>query len=370
MTELKNPLPAQPAPLSTRWPLQLSNEVRRSRVPGPESNSAPAGLLDSFGRRHNNLRISVTDRCNLRCVYCMPEDVVFRDRSELLSFEEITRFVQIAAPLGIDKIRLTGGEPLMRKDLHKLVRLLVAVPGIRDVGLTTNGLLLADHAAALFDAGLQRLNVSLDTLDPLRFRQLTRREGLEQVLAGLAAAKRAGFAPIKVNAVAIRGFAEHDVVPLARYCRDQGFELRFIEYMPIGAEAWEREKVFFAQEILDLIHQEVGELVPVQSDPSAPAAEYRYQDGGGTVGMIASVSRPFCQHCNRLRLTADGKLRNCLFALEETDIRSLLRSPSASDPAAAIAERIRQTVWTKWEGHEINTARFIKPDRTMHAIGG
>jgi cyclic pyranopterin phosphate synthase len=330
------------------------------RVPG-------SALVDSFGRRHNNLRVSVTDRCNLRCTYCMPEDVVFRDRSELLSFEEITEFVRVAATLGVDKVRLTGGEPLMRKDLHKLARMLVAVPGIRDVGLTTNGLLLADHAAELFDAGLRRLNVSLDTLDPGRFRELTRRDGLDKVLAGLEAAQRAGFAPIKINAVSIRGFAEYDVVPLARYCRAHGFELRFIEYMPIGADSWEREKVFFAREILDLITREVGELVPANSDPAAPAVDYDYRDGRGRVGLIASVSRPFCHHCNRLRLTADGKLRNCLFALDEADVKTLLRSGSPDD---RLAEVIRQTVWAKWEGHEINTAKFVKPDRTMHAIGG
>jgi cyclic pyranopterin phosphate synthase len=297
----------------------------------------------------------------------MPEDVVFRDRSELLTFEEITQFVRVAATLGIDKVRLTGGEPLMRKDLHKLARMLVAVDGIRDVGLTTNGLLLADHAAELFDAGLRRLNVSLDTLDAGRFRQLTRRDGLEKVLAGLEAAKRAGFDPIKVNAVSIRGFAEYDVVPLARYCREHGFELRFIEYMPIGADSWERDKVFFAREILDLITREVGELVPANSDPAAPAVDYDYRDGRGRVGLIASVSRPFCHHCNRLRLTADGKLRNCLFALDEADVKTPLRSGSPDD---ALAELIRRTVWAKWEGHEINTAKFVKPDRTMHAIGG
>jgi cyclic pyranopterin phosphate synthase len=324
-------------------------------------------LVDSFGRRHNNLRISVTDRCNLRCTYCMPEDVVFRDRSELLTFEEMTRFVVAAAGLGVNKLRLTGGEPLMRKDLHKLVRMLAAVPGIADIGLTTNGILLADQAAALFDAGLRRLNVSLDTLDPGRFRQLTRRDGVEKVVAGLDAAKRAGFGPIKVNAVAIRGFAEHDVVPLARYCRERGFEMRFIEYMPIGAEAWERDKVFFAHEILELVNREVGELVPAASDPTAPAADFRYADGTGRVGIIASVSRPFCHHCNRLRLTADGKLRNCLFALDETDVKAPLR---AGAPPEALGELIRKSVWAKWEGHEINTAKFVKPDRTMHAIGG
>jgi cyclic pyranopterin phosphate synthase len=297
----------------------------------------------------------------------MPEDVVFRDRSELLTFEEIARFVRVAAGLGVDKVRLTGGEPLVRKDLHKLVAMLVGIPGIRDVGLTTNGLLLAAHAAPLFAAGLRRLNVSLDTLDPGRFRDLTRRDGLDRVLAGLAAAKRAGFDPIKVNAVAIRGFAEHDVVPLARYCRANGFGLRFIEYMPIGAEAWERDKVYFAHEILDLVDRAVGELVPADSDPTAPAADYEYRDGGGRVGVIASVSRPFCRSCNRLRLTADGKVRNCLFALDEADAKPLLRGGGAD---AAVADLIRRAVWDKWEGHEINTARFVKPDRTMHAIGG
>jgi cyclic pyranopterin phosphate synthase len=298
----------------------------------------------------------------------MPEDVVFRDRSELLTFEEIARFVRVAATLGVDKIRLTGGEPLMRKDVHKLARLMVAIPGINDVGLTTNGILLAEHAQALFDAGLKRLNVSLDTLDAGRFRQLARRDGLDKVLAGLAAARRAGFVPIKVNAVAIRGFAEHDVAPLARYCRENDFELRFIEYMPIGAEAWERDKVFFAHEILDIINSAVAPIEPANSDPTAPAVDYRYRDGGGIVGVIASVSRPFCNHCNRLRLTADGKLRNCLFALDETDVKGLLRGPSLDENA--VAEAIRRSVWAKWEGHEINTAKFVKPTRTMHAIGG
>jgi cyclic pyranopterin phosphate synthase len=314
----------------------------------------------------------------------MPEEVTFLDRSQLLTFEEITAFVRVAASLGVDKVRLTGGEPLVRKELHKLVRMLVAVPGIKDVGLTTNGVLLAEQAGALFAAGLRRLNVSLDTLDPARFRELTRRDGVEKVLAGLDAAKRTGFAPIKVNAVAIRGFAEHDVVPLARYCRDNGFELRFIEYMPIGADAWEREKVFFAHEILDLIAREVGELAPANHDPSAPALDYTYADGGGTVGVIASVSRPFCRNCNRIRLTADGKLRNCLFALDETDVKGLLRSssinrrgsqeePVGGSPSVdegGLADALRRSIWAKGEGHEINAATFVKPDRTMHAIGG
>jgi cyclic pyranopterin phosphate synthase len=326
-------------------------------------------LVDTFGRTHNNLRISVTDRCNLRCTYCMPEEVTFLDRVELLTFEEIAAFVRIAAPLGIDKVRLTGGEPLMRKDLPTLVALLAAIPGIKDIGLTTNGLLLADQARPLFDAGLRRLNVSLDTLDPGRFRELTRRDGLEKVLAGLAAATAVGFHPIKVNAVSIRGVTDRDAVSLARYCREHGFELRFIEYMPIGAEAWERGKVYFAHELLELLEREVAPLGPAPDyDPRAPAMDFDYADGGGRVGIIASISRPFCSSCNRLRLTADGKLRHCLFALEETDVKGLLRADPV-DPAA-VATAVRACVAAKWAGHEINLASFVKPQRTMHAIGG
>lgn len=325
-------------------------------------------LIDTFGRKHSNLRISVTDRCNLRCIYCMPEDVTFMDRHELLSFEEIAEFVRAAVPLGIDKIRLTGGEPLMRRELPRLVRLLAEIPGIRDVGLTTNGLLLPGQARELFEAGLRRINVSLDTLDPDRFRQMARRDGLDQVLAGIQAAREVGFAPIKINAVTIRGLSDQDVVPLAQFARKNSLEMRFIEYMPIGAEQWERDKVYFAHEILDRLESEVAPLVPATDyDPSAPAMEFRYADGKGEVGIIASVSRPFCHSCNRVRLTADGKLRNCLFALDEVDVKGLLRNNAS---AAALQEVIRRNVLAKWEGHEINSARFVKPLRTMHAIGG
>jgi len=298
----------------------------------------------------------------------MPEEVTFMERAELLSFEEITRFVHVAVPLGIDKIRLTGGEPLMRRDIPRLAQMLCAIPGIRDVGLTTNGILLADHAQALYDAGLRRINVSLDTLDPARFRQLARRDGLEKVIEGILAAKGAGFHPIKVNAVSIRGITDAEVVPLARFARTHGLEMRFIEYMPIGADRWERDKVYFAHEILEQLEQHVAPLVPVDDyDPRAPAMEFRYTDGGGRVGIIASISRPFCMSCNRVRLTADGKLRNCLFALDEVDVKKLLRTNA---PESEIADVIRKNVATKWEGHEINTSRFIKPLRTMHAIGG
>jgi cyclic pyranopterin phosphate synthase len=325
-------------------------------------------LIDTFGRVHNNLRISVTDRCNLRCTYCMPEEVVFMDKYELLTFEEISSFVRAAVPLGIDKIRLTGGEPLMRRDMPQLVRLLAGIPGITDIGLTTNGILLADQAQALFDAGLRRINVSLDTLSPERFRQLSRRDGLEKVIAGILAAKKAGFRPVKINAVSIRGITEYEVVPLAKFAREHGLEMRFIEYMPIGADHWERGKVYFAHEIMEQLEREVCPLVPADDyDPRAPAMDFVYTDGGGRIGIIASISRPFCLSCNRIRLTSDGKLRNCLFALNEVDVKGLLRS-GASDET--IQEVIRKNVHDKWEGHEINTSRFIKPPRTMHAIGG
>jgi GTP 3',8-cyclase len=326
-------------------------------------------LIDSFGRVHNKLRISVTDRCNIRCVYCMPEHPKFLPRQQILRFEEIERFVRIAVTLGIDKIRLTGGEPLVRRNLPILIEMLASIPGIKDVGLTTNGILLAPVARALWNAGLRGINISLDTMNPVRFEQLTRRPGLEQVVKGILAAKSAGFDPVKVNAVAIKGSTEHDVVPLALFARQHGLVMRFIEYMPLDAgHLWEREKVLFAAEILDRIEREVGPLAPVSDqDPRSPAMDYDYLDGGGRVGLIASVSRPFCMSCNRIRLTSDGKLRNCLFALEETDIRALLRGGSSD---AEIARAIIETVASKWEGHEINTARFIQPQRLMHSIGG
>lgn len=326
-------------------------------------------LVDRFGRVHNNLRVSVTDRCNIRCVYCMPETVTFLPRSRLLTFEQIARVVRVAAGLGIDKVRLTGGEPLVRRELPRLVEQIVGLPGIKDVGLTTNGILLAPLAGELYRAGLRRINVSLDTLDPSRFEALTRRPGVEKVVEGILAAKAAGFDPVKINAVAVRGMTEDDVVPMARFAREHDLELRFIEYMPLDAgNRWERDKVLPAAEVLETLRREVGPLGPARGqDPKAPAVDFEYLDGRGRVGLIASVSRPFCSSCNRLRLTAEGKFRNCLFALEETDLRALL---SADADDAAIARAIRNSVADKWEGHEINTARFIRPERLMHSIGG
>ena len=327
-------------------------------------------LLDSFGRVHTNLRISVTDRCNIRCFYRMPADnVQFMNRRELLTFEEIERFVRISVPLGLRKIRLTGGEPLVRRDLHRLVEKLAAIPEIEDIGLTTNGILLAEQAQELFDAGLRRINVSLDALDPVKFEKITRRTGYEKVIEGIQSAQRVGFDPVKVNAVAVRGLTEDEVAPFGRFARETGVEIRFIEFMPLDADNnWGRDKVLFKHEILEILTREIMPLVPMsEQDPHAPASEFQFVDGVGRIGIIASVSEPFCMSCDRFRITADGKLRNCLFSLEETDVKAMLRDNAAD---AEIARAIRESIAVKKEGHEINTARFVQPDRPMHSIGG
>ena len=327
-------------------------------------------LVDSWGRVHDNLRISVTDRCNIRCFYCMPEtDVHFVRRSEILDFEEIERFVHIAVTLGIRKLRVTGGEPLVRRDLAVLIRRLSTIPGIEDLALTTNGVLLPQLAAPLYEAGLRRINVHLDTIDRARFLEITRRDEIHKVLAGLEACKQLGYSKIKLNAVAVKHLVEPDIVPLARYARENGFEVRYIEFMPLDAQnLWDRSKVLLADEIIATLGREIAPLVPVPDpDPRAPATEYQFSDGIGRVGFIASVSRPFCLNCNRLRLTADGKLRYCLFAVEEDDVKTLLRS-GASDEA--IVALIRRNVAGKWEGHEINSTRFVAPPRPMYSIGG
>lgn len=331
--------------------------------------SAP-GLVDSFGRVHDNLRLSVTDRCNIRCFYCMPaERPDYVPRQELLTFEELERFVRVAAGLGITKLRLTGGEPLVRRDLPRLVARLAAVPGILDLALTTNGILLADQAEALLQAGLKRINIHLDTLDADRFKQITRREGLDKVLAGIQRCRELGYAPIKINAVAVQGQTEPDLVPLVRFGREQGIEVRFIEFMPLDTDGrWKLSQVLTAEQILAILGREIAPLLPAPNqDPRAPASEFVFADGIGRIGIIASVSRPFCGTCNRIRLTADGKLRNCLFALDELDVRDALRN-GGSD--ADVERLIRHSVGAKWEGHEINAARFVQPARPMYAIGG
>lgn len=326
--------------------------------------------VDTFGRIHDSLRISVTDRCNIRCFYCMPEEPTnFQPRAEILSFEEIERFVRVAAAMGINKIRLTGGEPLLRRDLPVLIEKINGIAGVRDIALTTNGVRLAELAQPLYDAGLRRLNVHLDTLDRERFKHITRRDELPKVLAGIDRAQELGFGPMKINAVAVKNLVESDIVPMARFGRERGIEIRYIEFMPLDSQSlWDRSKVLLMDDMLAMLQAEFGELEAIpDQDPRAPATEFRYKDGGGTVGFIASVSKPFCLNCNRIRLTADGKLRYCLFAIEEMDVKELLRSGA---PDEAIEARIRENVQAKWLGHQINTQQFVPPPRPMYAIGG
>lgn len=339
------------------------------KFPGAPVSAAPDSgpLADSFGRIHSDLRISLTDRCNIRCFYCMPETgAEFTPAASLLRFDQIERFVRVAVALGVSKIRLTGGEPLLRPKLPELIANLRTIDGIRDLALTTNGVLLARHANALFEAGLRRLNVHLDTLDRERFCTITRRDDLDRVLAGIDTALALGF-HLKLNAVAIKDLTEEDVIPLVRFGRERGIEVRFIEFMPLDSQhLWSLDRVLTAGDMIARLSAEFGPLTPVpDADPRAPATEYRFA-GAQRVGFIASVSRPFCLNCNRLRLTADGKLRYCLFAREETDIRGLL----GPETGAALEAAIRQTVWQKWDGHQIHSAAFAPPQRPMYAIGG
>lgn len=330
----------------------------------------PQNLIDNFGRVHDSLRISVTDRCNIRCFYCMPEEPMdFARRQEILTFEEIERFVRVAVRLGINKLRLTGGEPLLRRDLPKLIERLAGIPEIHDIALTTNAVVLDQHAQALHDAGLRRLNIHLDTLDRERFKQITRRDDLPRVLAGIDAAVRVGFKKIKLNIVAVKGLIEPDIIPMALYCRERGFEPRFIEFMPLDAQSiWDRSKVLLADDIIAILSREISPLIEVPDrDPRAPATDFAYADGGGRVGFVASVSKPFCLNCNRVRLTADGKIRYCLFAIEETDVKGLLRSGAGDDQIAAA---LKQNISEKWIGHQINSTKFIPPPRPMYSIGG
>jgi cyclic pyranopterin phosphate synthase len=325
-------------------------------------------LVDSYGRLHTNLRISVTDRCNIRCFYCMPEDARFGAREEILRFEEIERIVDILSGLGVNKIRLTGGEPLMRKDLSRLVERISSKKAIDDVALTTNGVLLASQAKSLYDAGLRRINIHLDTLNREAFERITRRDEFNRVVAGIEACLELGYR-VKLNAVALKGVNDADIVPLARFGRERGIEVRYIEFMPLDSQGiWDLSRVLTADEMIAMLGQEIAPLVPVpDQDPRAPATEYRFADGVGSVGFIASVSKPFCLNCNRIRLTADGKLRYCLFAIQETDLKPLLRG-GGSD--CQIAEAVRANIAAKWLGHEINQTQFVPPPRPMYAIGG
>lgn len=330
-------------------------------------------LKDQFGRIHSDLRISVTDRCNLRCTYCMPLDVVYKQREEILTYSEITRIVLVASGLGVHSLRLTGGEPLLRNDLDQLICSLSAIAGVRDLAMTTNGLLLETYAERLRHAGLQRLNVSLDSLNEEVFTAIARRQGLKQVLAGLAAAKAVGFQNIRINAVSIRGLSEDEIVPLALFCRREGFHLRFIEFMPLDAEAgWSHTQVLTGKAVRTLLEREVGLMRPsVQYDNGQPAVDYDWEDGQGGVGFISPVSQPFCDRCDRVRLTADGHFRNCLFSTNEWDVRTVLRSGDSDERIdQGIADMLCRCVMLKRRAHGIGTPTFARPERAMYQIGG
>jgi cyclic pyranopterin phosphate synthase len=325
-------------------------------------------LVDTFGRVGDDLRISVTDRCNFRCTYCMPlEGLAWLPKHEILSFEELTRLLATFVRLGVRSLKVTGGEPLVRADLPVLIRMFREVGPELDISLTTNGVLLERLAEPLADAGVDRATISCDSLLRHRFAEMTRRDALDAVLAGMRAADAAGMSPIKVNCVVIGGTNDEELVGFAAWARETGYEVRFIEYMPLDAQhAWEREKVVPARRILDEIHA----VFPLEAEgrEHEPATTFRFADGApGRIGVIASVSEPFCDTCNRLRLTAEGMFRACLFALDETDLRGPLRA-GASD--AELERLIREGLWSKWSGHRINDPDFVQPARSMSMIGG
>lgn len=342
-----------------------------------------------------DLRVSITDRCNFRCLYCLPEteeaanfyrskfDALrnpkpfaltpirydWKPKAELLTFEEIERVVRVAAGLGVEKVRVTGGEPMLRKGVDTLVGQLARLPGVRDLAMTTNGQLFAAKAEALRAAGLRRVSFSMDSLDRANFQKLTGLDGLAQVLAGIELAQRLGFHPVKVNAVIIRDLNDHELEALAEFARHRNLSLRFIEFMPLdSSRAWQRELVVRGAEIMDRLRARF-DLRPVDqaANPAETARRWTFADGRGEIGIIAPVSEPFCGHCNRLRLTADGKLRTCLFSLEEHDLKPLLRGGAGDD---AIADRLRELVVHKEAGHRIGQPDFVQPARTMSCIGG
>jgi len=326
-------------------------------------------LLDAHDRPITDLRVSVTDRCNFRCRYCMPaEGMKWLDRSEILSFEEISRLVALLARLGITDVRLTGGEPLARREFPRLVAMLREIEGIRDLSVTTNGYLLERDAAALVDAGIDRINVSVDSLARDRFHEITRRDALPQVLRGLdAIAAFERVRPIKVNAVAMRDFTEPEVFRFAELARSTDYQVRFIEFMPLDADrAWEPDMVLTGDEVRALIETRYP-LEPLPREPHATARVYRFADGNGEIGFINPVSEPFCADCNRIRLTAEGELRTCLFSIHETDLRVPLRDGSSDDDLERI---VREAVWRKELKHRVNEPGFVAPPRTMSAIGG
>jgi cyclic pyranopterin phosphate synthase len=351
--------------------------------------AAAGSLVDSHGRTLRDLRVSLTDRCNFRCLYCLPETEAAQNfyrghwaklpdskpivqewvpKAHLLSFEEIERVVRLAVAAGITKIRLTGGEPLLRQQVEKLVARIATIPGIEDLAMTTNGFLFAAKARALRDAGLQRVSFSLDSLDRANFKKMTGRDGLDSVLESIRLARELGFAPVKINAVVIRDLNDHELEGLVAFARDLDVSLRFIEFMPLdSAHAWQREMVVPGTEILRRL-QARFDLRPVAGDnPSATAKRWAHADGRGEIGIIAPVSEPFCGHCNRIRLTADGKIRTCLFSVTEHDLRTQLRN-GATD--AELDQWLRAVVWQKEARHHIGEPDFVAPPRSMSCIGG
>jgi GTP 3',8-cyclase len=353
-------------------PVAISVSPRRrrpdTRVTPVQTMPLEGPLVDSYGRVHNDLRISVTDRCNLRCVYCMPEEgLSFLPQNELLTFDEITRLARVAKGLGVSALRITGGEPLVRKGLPSLIERLSAI-GFDDVAMTTNGTGLTKVAGTLAAAGLRRVNVSCDSLRPERFAAIRRRGNLDVVLDAMLAAERAGLTPLKVNVVLLRGHNDDEIIDFASFARTTGRIVRFIEFMPLDAQGqWDRNQLVPGREVFERI-SEVWPLEPLaESSGVAPAERFRFADGIGEIGLISSVSEPFCGTCNRLRVTADGALRNCLFSDDERTVRDLLRNGGTD---ADLALLFRRAVWAKFPGHGINEPGFLSPARSMSMIGG
>ncbi len=348
---------------------------------------AKAFLEDSHGRTIRDLRISVTDRCNFRCLYCLPETEAaanfYRERwrqrpeipirrrwkpkHEILSFEEMERIARIAVDCGVEKIRVTGGEPLLRKNIVALIEKLAAIPGLRDLAMTTNGFLFPQHAAALKKAGLRRVSFSLDSFDQQNFKRLTGVSGLDQATQSVQLAKELGFYPVKVNAVIIKDLNDHEIEDLCQYALDEQISVRFIEFMPLDSgQAWQKDRVFPGKEILARLRKKF-DLSPATNTHASETARRWRINGGGEVGVIAPVTEPFCRHCNRMRLTADGQIRTCLFSLREHDLKPLLRGDATDD---AIASRLQTIARGKEAGHKIGREDFAQPSRTMSSIGG
>ena len=358
-------------------------------MPNPDGQP----LIDRFGRTMRDLRISVTDRCNLRCLYCLPEteaaanfyrertpnksgtndnapiEYRWKPKSEILTFDEVARLAKVFVGLGVNKLRLTGGEPLLRRDFPKLVRMLASIPGVDDLAMTTNGFRFKELGAELQEAGLTRVSFSLDAMDPVIFKLVTGRDGFEETLTAIEHAISLGIRPVKVNAVIIRDLNENQIIPLIEYARRTGIILRFIEFMPLDSKrAWMREMVVTKAELLQTI-QDIYPCSPFErSHPSETATRWRLDDGSAEFGIIAPVTEPFCGRCNRLRLTVDGQLRTCLFSLSEFDLKPVLRSAGSTD--ADIESVLRERVWLKEERHHIGEVDYVQPARSMSRIGG